>query len=323
VKPVNPPIVNPPIVPSVDTPEVSDAEPSTVEVTPEDPIMEALSTVDETDAGTSTGTEEVAQGNTRRRFATPVMFLPNRDLIEDIVEALISGVDWDFRAHTPWPTPEETKDPEYYGYDWCVDNYEKSVCFEYYYGYGWCVENYASDECYNYYYGDYFEWNDEDNYKWCLNFYDDEYCNFAYLGGEPDTWDWLSFGYHDCVKEKDTQDCFETYYGYAWCLNEYDQSICYDYYYGEGFDWNSQSLFKWCLNFNTKTNCTETYLTGSYAGGGFSDSSGNVVLGLLVSAIVIGGLVWLTRKKFKCFQSKNYSKLNRGEENGEDEVELL
>merc|ERR1719233_822158 len=268
------PEVPPVEAPAVEvTPEVPDVQESAVEVTPEVSDLVASTAEEPDDLGISAG--DVTPGNIPRRFATPVMFLPDRDLVKDIVEVLINGVDWDFRSHTPWPTPEVTKEP--------------------------------------YYYGDYFQWSSEDNYKWCLNFYDDEYCSFAYLGGEPDTWDWLSFGYHDCTKEKDEQECFETYYGYAWCLGEYDQTVCYDYYYGSDFVWNSQSLYKWCLNFHTPANCSETYLSDSYLSG--DDATGNVVLALLVAVIVLGGLVWLSWKKFKCFQSKNYSKLNRGEEN--------
>jgi len=264
--------------------------------------------------------------NVRRIDDIPLMFLPKKKLIVEIAKALIDTVDFGFRAQTLHPTMEVTKEPDYYGYDWCTNNYEEDECFEYYYGYNWCTENYGDDECYNYYYGDIEEWSGDDSYKWCLNLYDEEYCSFAYLGQEPDTWDWLSFGYQDCLKSYDAGECFDQYYGYAWCLNEYEEEECYEYYYGgEEWVWDDENSYKWCINFYSDEECSHKYLASSL---GEELERGNVSTLLPVVAFVatFTGLLWVAWKKFACFKTcrkKSYSRLDSRDVGGEDEVELL
>jgi len=266
----------------------------------------------------STGTS-----NSPRRLDIPVMFLPKKQLAQEIAKVLMDALDWEFRAQTLFPTPEVTKEPDYYGYDWCMENYEDSVCFEYYYGYTWCLEEYSENECYSYYYGDLDEWGKEDSYKWCLNFYDEEYCDFAYLGDTPDNWDWLSFGYQDCLKDKGEADCFDLYYGYAWCVDEYEYADCYEYYYGgDDWVWDEDTSYNWCINFYSEDDCAEKYLTSSVDYGD-KFAGGNVFFSIVVALAIFGCLVWVTWKKFNCFKSKRYSRLDPRDKSGEDEVELL
>jgi len=251
------------------------------------------------------------------------MFLPKQQLAQEIAKMLIDAVDWEFRAQTLFPTPEVTKEPDYYGYEWCMENYEGSVCFEYYYGYSWCLEEYSENECYSYYYGDVDKWEKDDNYKWCLNFYDEEYCNFAYLGGTPDDWDWLSFGYQDCLKDNEADMCFDLYYGYAWCVDEYDYADCYEYYYGgEDWVWNEDTSFNWCINFYSEEDCAEKYITSAVDYGG-KFAGVNVFFSIVVAMAIFGCLVWVTWKKSNFFRSKQYSRLDPQDKGGEDEVELL
>jgi len=258
-----------------------------------------------------------------RRLEIPVMFLPKKQLAQEIAKVLMDALDWEFRAQTLFPTPEVTKEPDYYGYDWCMDNYEESVCFEYYYGYTWCLEEYTENECYSYYYGDLDEWGKEDSYKWCLNFYDEEYCEFAYLGETPDDWDWLSFGYQDCLKDKEEGDCFDLYYGYAWCVDEYEYADCYEYYYGgDDWVWNEDTSYNWCINFYSEDDCAEKYFTSSVDYGD-KFAGGNVFFSIVVALAIFGCLVWVTWKKFNCFMSKRYSRLDPQDKSAEDEVELL
>jgi len=261
---------------------------------------------------------------TPRRLENAVIFLPNHQLAEEIAKVLIDAVDWGFRAQTLFPTPDATKEPEYYGYDWCLDNYDDAVCFEYYYGYAWCLEEYDDDECYTYYYGEMEEWGKEDNYKWCLNFYDEEYCEFAYHDGQLASSKWLSFGYQDCIKSSPMNECFDLYYGYAWCIGEYQDEDCYEYYYGgDDWVWNEESSYTWCINFYTEDECSERYLTSSAELGIGGDGSGSGLL-IVVAIVGIGGtLGWVIWKKYNCFMSKPYSRLDARDEGGEDEVELL
>jgi len=264
--------------------------------------------------------ENVENSNANRRRLKNVWdFLPNKELSIFIAKLLVISIDWDFRAQTPTPTMEVTKEPDYYGYDWCKENYEDKECFEYYYGYLWCLKEYSEDECYAYYYGDVESWEKDDNYKWCLNFYDEEYCSFAYLGEEPETWDWLSFGYHDCTKVKDIHECFEQYYGYAWCVNEYNDKDCYEYYYGEGFEWDAEKSIKWCLNFYDESECLVRYDSSAT----FNDNAVSSKWVAFTFAITAGVLVWVSYRKYNCFKSKEYSRLNTPTTGGEDEVELL
>jgi len=258
----------------------------------------------------------------RRSAEIPLMFLPKWNLGKEIAQMLVNVMDFDFRAQTMYPTPEVTKEPDYYGYDWCMTNYEEDECFEYYYGYTWCLENYGEDECYNYYYGDMEEWGDDESYKWCTNFYDEEYCSFAYRGEQPDDWDWLSFGYHDCLKTSSADQCFEQYYGYAWCLDKYDDSECYEYYYGgDEWVWDQDSSYKWCINFYSESECTEKYLGAEMSG---APDTANTFFAIAVFVVVFAGLVWVSWKKFTCFKSKKkYNRLDPTDEGGEDEVELL
>jgi len=284
----------------VDTPEVV---PQTYIVPPSNPSTET--------------------SNSPRRLEIPVMFLPKKQLAQEIAKVLMDALDWEFRAQTLFPTPEVTKEPDYYGYDWCMDNYEESVCFEYYYGYTWCLEEYSENECYSYYYGDLDKWGKEDSYKWCLNFYDEEYCDFAYLGETPDDWDWLSFGYQDCLKDKEEGDCFDLYYGYAWCVDEYEYADCYEYYYGgDDWVWNEDTSYNWCINFYSEDDCAEKYFTSSVDYGN-KFAGGNVFFSVVVALAIFGCLVWVTWKKFNCFKSKRYSRLDPRDKSGEDEVELL
>jgi len=309
------PVVQPQTSPAVEgTPSVLQPA-TTVEVPTVNPLNSLASNPD-----TSGGLQAVTEGDNIRRIANPLMFLPKEDLVKEIAGLLIKTIDWGFRAHTLQPTPKVTKEPEYYGYEWCTKNYEQSICFEYYYGYVWCTENYGEDACYDYYYGHLGDWGPDENYKYCLNWYDEEYCQFAYLDGKPETWDWLSFGYHDCLKNKTTQTCFDLYYGYAWCLSQKKDVDCYEKYYGaQDWEWTPEASYKWCLNFHTPKNCSDTYLSNSTSAG---DGSGNVVLALLVAVLVFGGSLWLTRKKLNCFNSRKYTKLN-SRQNVEDEVDEL
>jgi len=289
------------------------SKPTSAEVNPETPAVVKPQATGEAEAPVK------EKENGQRRVEVPLMYLPNQKLVKEIAKVLINAVDFDFRALTLSPTPDVTKEPDYYGYDWCTSNYDENVCFEYYYGYSWCAEKYGEDECYNYYYGDIDEWSPEDSYKWCLNMYDEEYCSFAYLGEEPDTWDWLNFGYHDCLQSDAAEECFDQYYGYAWCLNEYDDEECYEYYYA-GKEWDEQSSYKWCVNFYTDDQCTQKYLT--VEGGVMDSGSYNPMLGGVAIVALFACLAWMLRKKFTCFRSKTYSRLDMREA-GEDEVELL
>jgi hypothetical protein len=232
---------------------------------------------------------DLTPGSTLRRLDAPVMFLPNQQLTQEIVMALLNALDWGFRAQTLHPTPKVTKPPDYYGYEWCMKNYEQSVCFEYYYGYTWCLEHFDNKECYSYYYGDVKHWGKNESYKWCRNFYDEEYCQFAYLDKKPDTWDWLSFGYHDCLKNRSVEDCSESFY-------------------------NTKG--------GSKKNAVKKPVKASSTASSTSDNTGgNVLLSLLISVALFGCVIWVTRKKFSCCKPK-YSRLNLGDEGGE-EVELL
>jgi len=322
---VTPPIAEPALV---SEPEKSPA----VVDTP--PVVQPTLTVDSSlktpqilssQPGASTGLGAVPGVDSTRRIATPLMFLPKEDLVKEIAGLLIKTIDWGFRAHTLAPTKKVTKEPGYYGYEWCTKNYEQSVCFEYYYGYVWCTEKYGTDACYDYYYGDKKKWGKEENYKYCLNWYDAEYCQFAYLDGKPKTWDWLSFGYHDCLKNKTNQACFDLYYGYAWCLSQKKDIDCYKKYYGaDDWEWTPQASYKWCLNFHDAKNCSETYLLNSTKLGSVKHgASGNVMLALFVSLLVFGATVWLAGKKLSCCRTGKYSKIKSRPEGGEDEVELL
>lgn len=264
-----------------------------------------------------------ADGNSRRRKLKKIsLYLPNKYLASMIANALAKSIDWNFRAQTPTPTMAVTQDPDYYGYEWCVKKYEENECFEYYYGYVWCLQEYSEDDCYSYYYGKVDKWDDQNSYTWCLNFYDEEYCSFAYKGEEPDTWDWLSFGYHDCLKVRENNECFELYYGYAWCVKEYNGTDCYEYYYGgEEWEWNRDSSYKWCLNFYTDADCLVRYPSTETD---FTVVSQNTVppsrwVGFVV-AVIAAVLIWICYKK-ACSTSKEYTPLSRT--GGEDEVEFL
>jgi hypothetical protein len=227
-----------------------------------------------------------ATGNKTRRLDVSVMFLPNQQLSHEIVIALLNALDWGFRAQTFHPTPKVTKPPEYYGYEWCMKHYDHNVCFEYYYGYTWCLEHFDNNECYSYYYGNVKHWGKNESYKWCLNFYDQEYCQFAYMGEKPDTWDWLSFGYHDCLKNHSVEDCSEQFY-------------------------------------NTKQHSVKTPEKPVKVSTEKLDYGvGNVLLSLLISVALFGCLVWVTWKKFSCCKPK-YSRLDLSDKGKEDEVELL
>lgn len=268
----------------------------------------------------------------RRRGSELYLYLPKTQLTITIANSLLKTVEFEFRAITPTPTMDVTKEADYYGYEWCVKNFEEEECFEYYYGYVWCLKQYKDEDCYNYYYGEQ-EWETNSTLKWCLNFYDEEYCSFAYKGEEPDTWDWLSFGYHDCLKSKKSEECFDEYYGYAWCLKEYsDASSCYEYYYGaDYFEWNPETTYKWCLNFYTADDCHTKY------GVGESGDAGNGITSKLVASssffssnpVVTGGafavlafiVVWWCSNKCSSKSERVYSRLNTNF--AEDEVGLL
>jgi len=270
-----------------------------------------------------------------RRLKNTLQFLPKPELARSIAQKLASDLDWTFRAQTPPPTLEVTKEPDYYGYEWCKGKYEEDQCFEYYYGYVWCLQEYSESDCYSYYYGEVDEWKEEDSYKWCLNFYDEEYCSFAYQGNEPDTWDWLSFGYHDCLKSKNSDDCFERYYGYAWCVNEYTDTDCYEYYYGdEQWVWDNDANMKWCRNFYTEDECVTRYqgvtttprVSAKMAGmeGGPLEVGGtNNVIRAGAVLVVVGIAAWCCYKKLNCFGKTEYSRLDTRNAGAEDEVELL
>jgi len=259
-----------------------------------------------------------------RRLNQLLEYLPNDNLNKMISKELIKTLDWKFRAQTPTPTMAVTKPDDYYGYTWCLTKYEKEMCFEYYYGYVWCLERYTNEECYKYYYGDLDNWEEKDSYKWCLNFYDEEYCSFAYKGQEPDTWDWLSFGYNDCLQTKDNNKCFEQYYGYAWCVYEYSDFDCYEYYYGgEDWVWDEKSNYKWCLNFYTDDECKAKYvitphtieLETQQASYLFGFSPITVVLFVLAIA---GIFLFCCRRNLCCFEGKKeYVSIPRY--SGEDE----
>jgi len=294
-------------------PEVAEEEEVSAGVI--EPEVDVTSPVIQPEVETTDGTRRIAEGS--------LMFLPKWKLAKVIAELLVDVMDFEFRAKTLYPTPEVTKESDYYGYDWCMANYEEGECFEYYYGYAWCLEKYGDDECYNYYFGDLEDedWGADESYKWCINFYDEEYCSFAYLGEQPDDWDWLSFGYHDCLKTTSDDDCFEQYYGYAWCLNKYDDSECYEYYYGEeDFVWDEDKSYKWCLNFYSDDDCSKKYLSGEMA---TSPPTGNTMFAVVVFVIVIAALVCVSWKKISCCKpKKQYNRLEQTM-GGEDEVGLL
>jgi len=304
--PATPDVFQSPVVAQTELPPVVSAEPAEPQ-TLETPVLAQPSV-----------NVDSSNGITRR--LKPILeYLPNQELSMLIANDLVKSIDWDFRAQTPTPTMEVTKEPDYYGYDWCMNNYEDNECFEYYYGYVWCLKEYSETECYSYYYGDVESWEEDDSYKWCLNFYDEEYCSFAYLGEEPETWDWLSFGYHDCTKVKDINECFEQYYGYAWCVNEYSDTDCYEYYYGDGFEWDAENSIKWCLNFYDEPECLIRYDSSAT----YNDNAVPSKWIAFTFAITAGILVWVCYRKLNCFKSKDYSRLNTRTAGGEDEVELL
>jgi len=266
-----------------------------------------------------------------RRASEPFVYLPKTELTITIANILLKMIKFEFRANTPTPTMDVTKDPDYYGYDWCMKNFQEEECFEYYYGYVWCLKKYSEDECYNYYYGE-SEWESQDSYKWCLNFYDEEYCSFAYKGEEPDTWDWLSFGYQDCLRKKNSEECFNEYYGYAWCLKEYSNENCYEYYYGADYwEWDSKASYKWCLNFYTTEECSEKYEDGAPVLANADKSPENKVPSLFFgfSPLVAGGafaifaclMVCCCSKRCKNRPENQYSRLNT--RFAEDEIGLL
>jgi len=315
-----------PVAPAA--PAVAPEAPAVAEVAP--PVAPAVPVV-------APATPTIAQetGETRRLKPT-LQYLPRPELARSIAKKLIQDLDWTFRAQTPPPTLEVTKDPEYYGYEWCKDKYEEETCFEYYYGYVWCLQEYSESDCYNYYYGEVEEWKEEDSYKWCLNFYDEEYCSFAYQGNQPDTWDWLSFGYHDCLKSRDDNDeCFERYYGYAWCVNEYTDTDCYEYYYGDDqWVWNMDTNMKWCLNFYDQEECSSRYQGGGKTprvsantarteGSSLKPGGTNNTIRVIAILVVIGIAAWFCYKKFNCFGKSDYSRLDTRNTGAEDEVELL
>jgi len=261
----------------------------------------------------------------------PFVYFPKTDLSITIANILLKMVKFEFRANTPTPTMEETKEPDYYGYEWCMKNFEKEECFEYYYGYVWCLKQYSEAECYNYYYGE-STWESDEGYKWCLNFYDEEYCSFAYQGEKPDTWDWLSFGYHDCIKNQNSDDCFNEYYGYAWCLKDYSAQDCYEYYYGgDNWEWDSKSSYEWCLNFYTTDECLAKYEDGAPVTTNADKSPGYKVTNLVFGfgPLVAGGIFAIFACLVVCCCSKlckdepenQYSRLNTRFSEGE--VSLL
>jgi len=264
-----------------------------------------------------------------RRLNDPLEYLPKLELAKMIAGELIKTLDWEFRAQTPPPTMEVTKEADYYGYQWCTDRYAEEECFEYYYGYVWCLQEYSDDECYNYYYGDKETWEEDDNYKWCLNFYDEEYCSFAYQGEQPDTWEWLSFGYHDCLKTASSDKCFDQYYGYAWCLNEYADNDCYEYYYGgDDWVWDEESNYKWCVNFYTEDECKTRYGSGEVITA-IQPGVASFLLTFSPTTIAVAGiaigciLCYFCYKNMNCFRNKEYSRLDTRYAGGDDEVELL
>jgi len=333
VKPTTPVVTPPapvvkPTAPVV-TPPTPVVKPTKPVVRPSTPVFKPTTPVVTPPAPvTAPEVSKVTQPEEGRRLSRPLEFLPKPELITKITEVLIKDLDWSFRAQTLAPTPEVTKEPEYYGYEWCKGVYGDDECFQYYYGYVWCLGKYGEEECYNYYYGEVEEWKKDDSYKWCLNFYDEEYCSFAYQGNEPDTWDWLSFGYHDCIKEKDNNVCFEQYYGYAWCVNEYSDNDCYEYYYGgDEWQWDTASNRKWCKNFYSEDVCATRYQDG---GPSVSTSilqsatpgSTNKNIGV-VAALVVAILACLCYKRMSCFKKTEYSRLDTKYMGGEDEVELL
>jgi len=279
------PVVAPPaVLVAPDTSAEPIVVPPTVVVSPKPLVAETQPAV-VTPVALNPNAEAGAENQPRRLdVQVPVMFLPNQQLTQEIATVLLKALDWGFRAQTLQPTLAVTKPPDYYGYEWCQENYEDSVCFEYYYGYTWCLEKYDDDECYSYYYGDVTDWGKNESYKWCLNFYDEEYCEFAYLDEKSETWDWLSFGYNDCLKNHTVDDCSGLYYAY-----------------------DSGDL----------SDRTPVIISDAADYG-----NGNVLLSLLISVALFGCLMWVTWKKFSCCKPK-YSRLNPGDEGGDDEVELL
>lgn len=172
-----------------------------------------------------------------------------------------------FRAQTLYPTPEVTKEPDYYGYDGCLNYYEADDCFDNYYGYDWCLNNYEEDKCFEYYYGhdeDVQEWGPQDSYKWCLIFNNKEWCQFAlfaYLGVQPDPWNWLYIRYNDCLKTELPDICDDQWYGYVWCLSSDDYMECNEYYYPYKA-WDEERVYNWCLNFYTDDECRYLFFSG-------------------------------------------------------------
>jgi len=323
-----------PVAPKVKAPVVTPPTPKAPVVTPPTPVtttpvVTSPTPVTTTPVVTSPTSVEVSKPEEKaeegRRLSRPLEFLPKPELITLITKVLIKDLDWSFRAQTLAPTLEVTKEPDYYGYDWCKGKYKEDECFQYYYGYVWCLGEYTEEECYNYYYGEVEEWKEEDSYKWCLNFYDEEYCSFAYQGKEPDTWDWLSFGYHDCLKEKDNNACFEQYYGYAWCVNEYSDNDCYEYYYGDVEQWDTASSMKWCLNFYSQEDCSSRYQDSDSVTTkvfqAVTPGSTNKSIGV-VALIIVAILACFCYRKMSS-KKPDYSRLDTRYASGEDEVGLL
>eukprot|EP00495_Collosphaeridae_sp_1-RS-2012_P009642 TRINITY_DN9895_c0_g1_i1.p1 TRINITY_DN9895_c0_g1~~TRINITY_DN9895_c0_g1_i1.p1 ORF type:complete len:169 (-),score=12.73 TRINITY_DN9895_c0_g1_i1:118-624(-) len=114
------------------------------------------------------------------------------------------------------------------------------------------------------------------------------------------------------------------YYGYAWCVGEYQETDCYEYYYGsDDWVWNDESSYTWCINFYSDDECAERYLTSSGGGGIGGESTGSVLLIVVAILGISGTLGWVIWKKYNCFMSKPYSRLDARDKGGEDEVELL
>jgi len=301
-------------VPSIKAPVPAEAPVTTVTSSSAPVLTPNVSDVTPAATPAAPAVKQGAMEIRRLKQKQSLEYLPKPELTRNIANVLISVLDWSFRAQTPPPTKEVTKEPEYYGYNWCKGKYGEDNCFEYYYGYVWCLQGYTKEECYNYYYGEVEEWQEKDSLKWCLNFYDEEYCSFAYQGNEPDTWDWLSFGYHDCIKVKANTECFEEYYGYAWCVAEYEDKDCYQYYYGaEDWEWDIESNMKWCLNFYNDEECASRYQGGdttpsvTWAITPESSTNKTIRTGAILAAVALA--IWCCYKKNNYFGKRGYSRL--------------
>merc|ERR1712060_931621 len=83
----------------------------------------------------ATARRRTGRQNERRAAASePYVYLPKTELTITIATTLLKMVKFEFRANTPTPTMAVTKEPDYYGYEWCMKNFQEEECYSYFYG---------------------------------------------------------------------------------------------------------------------------------------------------------------------------------------------